>query len=221
MIRISYSLRRDSPLYPGTPPLLITSDKSLDRGDSSNSSVFALSSHSTTHLDMPLHFCPSGHSVSDLPGDELVFFPTYCLDVPKKDDECIADYDIPSSLAIHSDAEALLIKTGYSHFRLCGNDKYTHHHPWVHPDLPEYLRNVFPHLKLVCFDILSVSVPGHRHEGQKTHKSFLCGSPPILILEDANLSDRIAVNKKYFLRIYPWIFEDTDGVPVLAFLSEK
>lgn len=221
MIRISYPLKRDSPLYPGTPSLKITPDKSINRGDSSNTSVFTFSSHSTTHIDVPRHFCPNGYSVSDFPKDELGFFPAYCFDIPKSDDECISISDIPPNVSAVSDAEVLLIKTGFSQYRDSDTDRYSHHHPWVHPDLPEHLKMVFPDLKLVCFDILSISIPVHRLEGRQSHRAFLCGDPPILIMEDANLSDPRLLHKRHYLRIYPWIFEDTDGVPVVAFVTDE
>jgi arylformamidase len=221
MIRVSYPLKRDSPLYPGTPTLKITPDKSINQGDSSNTSIFTFSSHSTTHIDVPRHFCPNGYSVSDLPNDELVFFPAYCFDIPKSDDECICISDISNVSPLTLDAEALLIKTGFSQYRDCDNDRYSHHHPWVHPDLPDYLKKVFPNLKLVCFDILSISVPTHRQEGRQSHRAFLCGDPFILLMEDADLSDPRLLHKRHHLRIYPWLFEDTDGVPVVAFVTDE
>ena len=220
MIRISYPLRRDTPLYPGTAPLKITPDKSISRGDSSNTSIFTFSCHSTTHIDVPRHFCQNGYSVSDLPDDEMVFFPAYCLDIPKSDDECISTSDIPTISPDISDAEALFLKTGFYQYRLCDNDRYSNYHPWVHPDLPDMLRMVFPDLKLVCVDMLSISVPGHREEGRQSHRAFLCGNAPILLLEDADLSDPLLLHKRHHLRIHPWIFEDTDGVPVVAFVTD-
>jgi kynurenine formamidase len=151
----------------------------------------------------------------------LDFFPAYCLDIPKNDDECVSGVDIESRSSGISDARALLIRTGYSRYRDCDTTRYTSLHPWIHPDLPEVLRKTFPELKLVCFDLLSVSVPGHRAEGRLCHRAFLCTDTPILLMEDADLSGLLLAPSRYHLWIHPWIIEDTDGVPVAAFVTEK
>jgi len=220
MIRISYPMRGDTPLYPGTAPLRITADKSIARGDSSNTSFFSFSSHSTTHIDVPRHFCQNGYPVSALAGDSIDFFPAYCLDIPKSDDECISAGDIEPLSSDISDARALLVRTGYSRYRFCDATRYTSRHPWVHPDLPPMLRKTFPHLELVGFDLLSISVPDHRTEGRLCHRAFLCTDNPILLMEDADLSGSLAMHSRYHLWIHPWIIEDVDGVPVVAFVTE-
>jgi len=221
MIPVSYPLQKDTPLYPGTVGLSITPFKSISNGDSSNSSIFSFCSHSTTHVDVPRHFCQEGSSVSDLLHAEMVYFPSYCLDIPKENDECIEADDFKTVPERKSDAKALLIKTGFARYRDVSRDRYINRHPWVHPDLPRFLREHFPRLELIGFDILSVSVPAHRQEGRQCHRAFLCDAPPVFIIEDADLSDPRLLKERLSLRIYPWILEAIDGVPVSAFAEEE
>jgi len=221
MILISHPLTLDTPLYPGTPVLRIVPEKSIDDGNSSNSSIFTFSSHSTTHIDVPRHFCQDGKTVSDLLKRELSFSPAFCIDIPKGDDECLCPGDIQNERDCPLEIEALLIRTGYSRFRTNDPYRYINNHPWIHPDFPGVLRKKFPSLKIVCFDILSISTRSHSPEGRDAHRSFLCEKPPIFLIEDADLSSSCIRKEKLVLRIYPWIFENTDGVPVVAFLSEN
>ena len=82
--RISYNLDRQSPLYPGTPPVTIEPFRSIDRGDSANNSIITLSSHTGTHIDLPRHFCSSGKTVVEILEGENAVEPAYCYDIPKK-----------------------------------------------------------------------------------------------------------------------------------------
>ena len=56
-------------------------------------------------------------------------------------------------------------------------------------------------------------------EGRGAHKAFLCEGPPILLLEDANLSDKRLLDNKFDLLLYPWIIDELDGTPVTALVA--
>ncbi len=91
---------------------------------------------------------------------------------------------------------------------------YTTSHPWILPDVPEYLRETCPLLKVIGIDTISISNPSHREEGRASHRAFLCGEFPLLLLEDANLSDSRLVGNIFELHIYPWVINEVDATPV-------
>jgi hypothetical protein len=61
----------------------------------------------------------------------------------------------------------------------------------------------------------------HRDEGRSCHRAFLCGSPPLLLLEDLDLSDPRLAGRDLSLWVYPWLREPLDGVPVVALAGKQ
>lgn len=220
MIRISHSLRLDSPLYPGTPRPEVVPFRSLERGDSSSSSLITVHSHSGTHLDVPRHFCPGGASVADICVDELVLEPALCLDLPRTGDQQIRPADIAACACDLRSVHALLIRTGEGSTRATDRARYSTVHPWLDPGVAAFLREECPSLHLFGIDTISVSSPAHREEGHACHRAFLCRSPPILLLEDLDLTSTMLPGHGWRLRIIPWVLAPVDGVPVTAFLEE-
>ncbi|MGC9436288.1 MAG: cyclase family protein [Methanomicrobiales archaeon] len=216
IIPISYPMNRSSPLYPGTPPMTINPGKSMAAGDPANTSIITISSHAGTHIDAPGHFCPGGKPVSAVLAPETILAPAVCIDLPREGDAPIAAGDLLPFLPGIRDAGALLIRTGMYRLRREDPEMYASRHPWVHPDVPDFLRRHCPNLRLLGLDVISISTPSHREEGRESHRSFLCGSPPILLLEDADLSSKRIGSTSFTLRIYPVVHDDLDGVPVVA-----
>ena len=216
LIQVSYPLEKLSPLYPGSPEVSFNPVKSIANKDSSNTSMLSFGSHSGTHIDAPLHFCDNGFSIIDVLKAENIFSPAVCIDISKEINSYIDRTDLePYALQI-SNAEVLLIRTGFFKYRNDKQDLYTTSHPWVHPSVPEYLHEICPQLKLFGIDAISISNPSHRDEGRAAHKAFLCDEKPILLLEDANLSDSRLLDREFKLQIYPWIVDELESTPVTA-----
>jgi len=215
--KLSYPLTTRSPLYPSTPPVTIRPLRSIRNGDSANTSEISLSSHSGTHIDVPLHFCPSGQSVLDLAGEEEGFFPAYCLDIRKECNECISADDLRPFIPRCADARALLVRTGWCFLRDSRPDLYVHQNPWVDEAVPDFLRDNFPGLELWGTDTISISNSQNRDHGRACHRSFLCRERPILLLEDMDLSRLDPAREAFSLFIYPFLVDNLDGVPVLVF----
>ena len=216
IIHISHPVSCDTLIYPNTPLLEIRSHRSIADGDSANTSFISLSNHTGTHIDMPLHFCKERESVKDMLRDFNVFTPAYCIDIPKAPADAVSQQDIlPYVTDIHN-AEALLIRTGtYASRKTAG---YISDYPRVKKEVPGFLRQNFPNLKLFGIDTLSVSSPNHREEGRECHRGFLCHDRSILILEDVDLSSGYLTPKPMDLVICPWFVEKIDATPVTAFL---
>lgn len=216
LIRVSYPLEKLSPLYPGSPEVSFNPVKSIANKDSSNTSMLSFGSHSGTHIDAPLHFCEDGFSIIDVLKAENIFSPAVCIDISKEINSYIGRTDLEPYAEQISNAEVLLIRTGFFKYRNDKQDIYTTSHPWVHPNVPEYLREICPQLKLFGTDAISISNPSHRDEGRAAHKVFLCDEKPILLLEDADLSDPRLLDGEFKLQIYPWIVDELESTPVTA-----
>lgn len=216
LIPISYPLNRAAPLYPGTEPLAITRTKSFERGNAEEKSLITFSSHAGTHIDLPRHFCPGGGSVSGLLAPEAVFEPARCIAVPKTGAEPIRIYDLLPHLDAIRDSRALFIRAGGGRTRESDPGPYAARPPWVHHEVPGFLRMENPALRLFGIDTISIAVPAEPGEGAETHRAFLCGSPHIFLLEDVDLSYGRLLEEAWTLRIYPVVFDDLEAVPVVA-----
>jgi len=218
IIPISYPLNAKSPLYPNTPSPVIHPLCSMGQGNSTNTSSIIFSTHSGTHIDAPRHFINKGKTIADYLTIDNTFYPTYCIDLPKLISFKITIEDIESSISQIWDAEALLIRTNWHSIRSEDPEWYCNDHPWISPEIPEFLREHCPHLRLFGIDQISVSSVLHRTDGHLCHRNFLADDKTILILEDINLSDS-RVNGSFRLHIYPFMIEEIDGVPVIALVE--
>jgi arylformamidase len=216
LIPISYPLNRKTPLYPGTEPLAITPTRSLEREDAENESRIVFSSHTGTHIDLPRHSCPGGGSVRVLLAPEAVFEPARCIEIPRTGEEPIRIHDLLPHLDVVRNARALFVKTGSSRLRESDPEAYAKAHPWVHHEVPGFLRMQNPALRLLGIDTISIATPSYPEEGAKVHRAFLCRSPHIFLLEDVDLSYGRLLGEPWILRLYPVVFDDLDAVPVVA-----
>jgi kynurenine formamidase len=192
----------------------------MERGDPSSSSLVTVNTHAGTHLDAPRHFCPGGASTEEACGDQLVLEPAVCLAIPRYGDQRIGAADLAGSVRSLAGARAILIRTEGDPARARDPGRYRAGYPWIDPSVPPFLREECPSLRLLGVDTLSVSSPLHREEGRACHRAFLCGTPPILLLEDLDLTSPLLPGREWRLRVIPWILAPLDGVPVTAFLEE-
>jgi len=220
IIPVSYPLKLQSPLYPGTPGITIVPEKSIVNGDSANTSIISMSSHAGTHVDVSRHFCHNGQSIRDVFQPINSFSPVYCLDLPVSADTSIMADDLDEIITGKNDAEALFIRTGTWQIRDTDSRKYMTEHPRVHAGVAALLRRKCPRLRLLGIDTISISTPSHREEGRDSHRAFLCEKNPIYLMEDVDLSSVTSMDT-FTLILIPWLIEDLDGVPVTAFLESN
>jgi kynurenine formamidase len=220
IIPISYPLTTKTPLYPNTPVPIIHTLRSTENGDSANTGAITFSTHSGTHIDAPFHFCNEGKTIAGCLTLDNTFFPAYCIEVCKPKGEEISVSDLKNRISDVQDAEALLIHTGWDAIRSKDPQRYSQDHPWVSSEVPHFLREKCPKLRLFGIDQVSISSVLHRDAGHECHRKFLCGKRPILILEDLNLSD-IGVNGRFQLHVYPYMIDEVDGIPVIAIVETE
>jgi kynurenine formamidase len=176
--------------------------------------MVTLHTHSGTHLDLPAHFCRDGRF--PLQSREMTWFPCHARAVPVREGDPITVADLAPLVAGLAGAAALLLRTGAQASRESDPDRYASLHSWVDPEVPAFLRDRLPGLGLFGIDAISVATPSRRTAGRECHRGFLCKTPPIILLEDADLSDPRLTASPWLLRVFPYLAEELDGVPVVA-----
>ena len=216
LIPLSFPLTRTSPLYPGTPAPAIEPVPPRSPSGSSRTSILALHSHSGTHIDLPPHVCNGDGGDLPLTPRALAFFPARCISLDVDSSSAVTPGHLKPNLPLIRDAQALLIRTGSALLRSTDPGRYASSHPRVDPSVPAWLRAECPGLRLFGIDAISIADPSHREEGRACHRGFLCDAPPILLLEDADLSDSRLLDRPFTLRLHPFLAEWIDGIPVVA-----
>ena len=185
---LSHILNMSTPSYGNRDRIEIFTNTAISNGKTANTSVFNLSNnHIGTHIDVPRHFSDSGKRTYDYPIKDYVFKTPVLVDIPCLGDELLGADDFVK-LEIISDVDILLIRTGFENFR--GDDIYWKSNPGLAPELADWLRAKFPHLRCVGFDFISVTSWTHRDLGKSAHQNFLTpfdGKREIWIIEDMAL----------------------------------
>jgi kynurenine formamidase len=212
-VRLSYDISNDSPVYPGTHQVSINAAKEIKRGDSCNTAVIELSSHSGTHVDAPRHFWASGRPISRYLIEELVFKYPLIIECPKFAGEPILAKDLRG--CIKKGCEAVLIKTGFSRYRKSNAAKYCTENPYIHPETAEWIREECPSIRALGVDLISISSHVNRDAGRKSHKILLkqggyAGSP-VLLVEDIYFPKELARIDE--LLIAPLFIDGADSAP--------
>jgi arylformamidase len=201
---ISLPLVSGGLVYPGNPPLQITPQQQVSRGDSANVSRLDFGSHTGTHVDAPKHFFDDGPGVDQIPLDVLMG-PAMLLAMPDDVMAVTADDLRRHQLGSH---ERVLIRTRNSGFI---RDKDFHRdYTYLAPDGAEYLVSLG--VRLVGVDYLSVE---QFHSGHhKTHRTLLGAG--VVIVEGLDLS--APPMGPYELRCLPLRLVGLDGAPARAVL---
>lgn len=213
-VRLSYDINVDTPLYPGTPPIIITPGKQISRGDSCNTSLVTISSHTGTHIDAPRHFIDSGRTINDYSQEELVFTKPLIIDCPKDAAEIIEADDL-SMLNNSTQADLLLIRTGFHKYREKDIEAYCRRNPSLSAGAARWIRENFPNIRGIGIDCISVSSSANRKMGGETHRILLMNDgfdgAPVLIIEDMRLP--LEIKKLREVMLLPLFVEGIDGTP--------
>ncbi|SNB47006.1 cyclase family protein [Geobacter sp. DSM 9736] len=216
VILLSWPIRPGMPAYPGTPPVVINNERSMANGDSCNTSIVTLSSHSGTHIDFPRHFDPRGNTLSDYSAVDFIFRSPLLVDCHKGPGEGITADDL-AELRKHPETDLLLIRTCFQRFRDTAPEVYCSNGPWLTPGAAGWLRQEFCSLRALGIDCISVASPFKREEGRRTHRTLLATSVkmPLLIIEDMCLPCECRKLKSVI--VAPLLISGADGAPCTAF----
>lgn len=208
-IWLSRVLSEDSPVYGNGEKPGIQRVKSMQAGDSCNTSRWTFINHVGTHVDAPRHFYPDAPAVTDYPAHFWVFDYPYCVAVVlKEEDKLIGKEHVPW-VRIPAKTDLLLIKTGFGSYY--GKDYYWEHNPGLVPEIAEILRAKFLNVRAIGMDFLSASSWQHREVGRHAHRTFLDPSNPLLLIEDMDLSQISSETRLKRVLILPLRVLDADG----------
>ena len=217
------------PWGPSCPPyangsrVIIEADKCMSAGSSCNSLTFSAPNHIGTHFDFPLHFTGNGKSVEDYEANDFVFNRVACLWLTSLKAGALITRDLVASqieeLAPPPNLDMLLIRTGSSIFR--NEARYWAEGIGIGRGVADFLRDLFPDLRAVGIDTISISSLPHRYVGRDVHREFLCHeSRPLLIIEDMQLEalSRCKISQVIAL---PLRIEKGDGAPCTVIAASE
>lgn len=209
LVWLSHVLDSGTPLYAGANDIRINSQKSIDKNDSCNTSILSLPSHSGTHVDAPFHFLPHGKRISDFAPEEWVFQCPKVLNIPTIPGQMIRPVDIKEEVSKEENIDLVLLRTGFERHRL--KSLYWQNSPGISMELAEHLIELFPKMRAIGMDCISVSSLSDRNQGRRVHQLLL--QTGLRIFEDMSLS-AIGVRDKLFQVIaLPLRFLPGDGAP--------
>ncbi|EAH7654059.1 cyclase [Campylobacter coli] len=209
---LTYNINSDMAFY-GDKKAAIISNVTKKTYKFCRETNIIINSHMGTHIDYPSHCIEDGKFGEDYPIDYLFSKKIFLLDVnllnveiPKISQE-LFEIDIPKNV------EILIVKTHFSHIR--NSKRYIWQSPIVNSKLPLYLKNSYPKLKAIGFDIISVTSQLDKNEGRQCHINFLSeeNGQEILIIEDLNLLDLRSSDIIKEIYILPLKFQNIDGSP--------
>ena len=205
---LSHVLTNDTPLYGGADNLNIMADKSINAGDSCNTSFIKMPSHAGTHVDAPRHFFSKGRSIDSFSAHEWIFHNSCLIEIDVQPGTLIEPENI-SKYNISEQSDFIIFKTGFEHWR--EDDIFWQQSPGLAPELAKFLLLKCPNLRAVGMDFISISSLKHREEGRMAHREFL--QRDIIIFEDMRLSElqpHVQLQKVIAL---PLRFKQGDGAP--------
>lgn len=210
-IFLSYCLSSDTPSFGNSDPLKIEKTKDMSCGDSCNQLRLTLSNHIGTHIDCPSHFDQNGKTIDQYQAEEWFFQKPFLLEINAKPGDLIQVENYAER--IPKDTDFLIVKTGFCHQR--SEKVYWENNPGLAPSSGSFLRQNFPRLRAIGFDLLSLTAYQHRAEGRKAHHEFLHAKnsgQPIMIVEDMDLTtlDKSPAE----IMVIPLRGKSFDGAPV-------
>lgn len=201
-IDISVPLRAGMTVWPGDGAPRIERVQSFEQGDAYNLTRLAISAHTGTHMDAPLHFLRDGRPIDTLPPEVMIGRAR----VVRADGDAIHAADVPDDL---EPGARVLFRT-----RNSGRDIFAgtffEDYVFLARDAAEKL--VRAGAALVGIDALSVS--GFHEDPAETHRVLLGAG--VWILEGICL--RGAEPGEYELACLPLRIEGADGAPARALL---
>jgi arylformamidase len=219
---LSHILTSQTPSYGNRDRFIVKPKSDIRKGDTANTSEWTFTNnHLGTHIDMPRHFCEKGFTYEDYKPEDFVFENVLLIDFPCESGLLICKKDLNPVLPNlnNCNPELLIIRTAYEKYR--EQDKYWNDNPGLHPELANYFREIFPNIRAVGFDFISITSWNFRQEGRLSHKAFLCpeNNTPIWIIEDMALQN--VKNELNKVIIAPLLVKDSNGGPVSIIAEEK
>lgn len=206
VIDLSHSIGPGMSCYPGTPQPQSVPFCTIE-ADGFNERMLTFSSHTGTHVDLPLHMS-AGASSLDAFGAERFVGLGVVLDVESVSGGTISPALLQSHRELMEGVEFVLLHTGWGHH--WGTEKYLSGYPVLNLDAAAWLAG----FKLKGIGVDTVSVDSPDSEGYPVHNLFLAND--ILIVENLVYPDRrlFGMNVQFFC--LPLKLEGAEAAPVRA-----
>ena len=206
-IDVSVTLRDGMVHWPDNPPVSITRQLDISKGDKANVSRLSIGSHTGTHMDAPLHFVPDGKGLDEMEL-EATMGPARVIEI---DDPVAVTADALEDHVIGA-GDRILFKTRNSDRRWV-DQPFDEDFVYVSAGAAAHLaaRGV----RLVGIDYLSVG--GFKSDGVETHTALL--EAGIWVIEGLDLS-RVSAGE-YELVCLPLKILRSDGAPARAILRPR
>lgn len=204
IIDISLPIAAGGLIYPGNPPIEVTAQQALSRGDGANVSALAFGSHTATHVDAAKHFFDDGETVDALPLDRMI---GRALVVEFADDVAAITADHLRAAPLDGHTRVLLKSRNSGYNR---ETEFRRDYTYLAPDGAEYL--VERGVVLVGVDYLSVEQFRSGHH--RTHRTLL--TQRVVIVEGLALAG--VSPGEYQLICLPLRIAGLDGAPARAVL---
>lgn len=220
-IKLSYNLREDfPPPCPNPNRLLINQIDHIDKGSRSNRFSIQFTSHLGTHIDSPYHFNISGKRIVDFSVENYVFDNPLIVDVNKNDEQYISHSDLVPYAEKIIKCDLLMLRTGFSKYRLTDPMRYARRNPGISKDAAKYLVENFDNIRALAIDAISIEFEGNFAHEFQAHKIFLGDNAhPILLIEDVNL-DFDFLNLLRVIAL-PLFIDKVDGCPCTVIAELK
>ena len=201
-IDVSVTLKTGMVGWPGDPPVRISHDQEMERGDPCTVSLLDMGAHTGTHMDAPAHFVRGGIGIGEVPLDAVVGAARV---IPIHDRESIK----PGELERHAirRGERILFKTRNSE-HCWDTDSFVEDFVYISAPAARYLAE--RQVRLVGIDYLSVG--GFRADGVETHQALLKAG--IWLIEGLNL--KLVEPGRVQLICLPLKIAGGDGAPARA-----
>lgn len=205
IIDISGTINDRTTLWPGDEGITLDRIQNIESGDACNLSVLHMGTHTSTHVDAPLHFMARGADISSVNLNKFIgFAKVFNLNTQ----DSIKDSDL-YRLNINI-GDIVLFKTRNSSLDMNG----LFHKEFVYLD--ESAARFLVEKKVATVGIDYLSVENYYADNAVTHKLLLQNE--IGIIEGLRLND--VQEGEYFLSCVPLKIEGADGSPVRAVLVE-
>jgi len=209
-VLLSHRLDAKTPSFAAGPSLTIAPIKEVRSGGSSNSYSISFPNHLGTHIDAPRHVDDEGKAVCEYPFNAFVFVHPLILDLPKGESELITVAELEGHDREISKADLLLLRTGFQVRRDKDPVTYMTMNPGVSAEAARYLASMFPRLRALGLDFISLSAVQNREEGRRAHSALLRGRD-FFIIEDMDLASFPKKAKRVL--VAPLFVEGIDSAP--------
>lgn len=211
-IYLSYPLTTDTFGYGNGKKIEYEKVRSICCGDTSNNSAFSMPAHFGTHIDFPYHFDENGKKSDEFSAEDFIFNHVGIIElehVNKMPDLLIRNEQL-NLTGVSESIDLLLVKTGFCNKRF--ESDYWEKGYGFHKETASFLKEHFPNLRAIAFDLISLNSFQHREHGRESHKAFL-SEQNVLIVEDLDLRNVSQSTNFRQVIIAPLQLDESDGAP--------